>query len=60
MNATDCYICNQPAEAPHVGHGYWSNADAKTYFEQETRRTVARIPSMTAVETLDPREAVTL
>lgn len=54
-----CYVCDLPAEAKHVGHTYWSNADALAEFEAQSRRVVAaRIPSMTAAETLDPREAV--
>ncbi len=58
MTPDVCFICNRPAEHPHVGHDYWSNSDAEAYFAREDARTSARIPSMSAVETLDPREAV--
>lgn len=42
---TSCYVCGA-AELHHDrtaegGHGFWSNADARAYFEAEDARRVA-------------------
>lgn len=52
----NCYICGEPEHAPTDMHGFWSNADAWREFAAEP---TGNLPSMTAAETLDPREAVT-
>lgn len=50
-----CSVCGRPEHLEQIeGHVYWSNADAAREFAQLPGGTV---PSMTAVETLDPREA---
>lgn len=50
-----CYVCGSGLHAPTDSHDYWSTADAARHFAAEPNGT---LPSMTAVETLDPREAV--
>jgi len=57
-NPRACYVCDNPESGSHVGHTYWANEDAEQYFADETARMSAKIPSMSAAETLDPREAV--
>lgn len=57
--ATTCYVCDAPGQhAPTPLHNYWSYADADAYFTGQDSRLKASIPSMTAVETLNPCEAV--
>lgn len=50
-----CYVCGGAEHPPAELHTFWANADAARFFAAEPQGT---IPSMTAVETLDPREAV--
>jgi hypothetical protein len=50
-----CYICGGSKHAPTELHAYWPNADAARHF---AALTDGPLPSMSAVETLDPREAV--
>lgn len=50
-----CYICGGPEHAPTGLHRFWSIADARREFAAEPS---GQMPSMSAVETLDPREAV--
>jgi hypothetical protein len=50
-----CYICDQPKHPRVDVHDFWSKADAARSFAAEP---VGDLPSMTAVETLDPREAI--
>lgn len=53
-----CYVCgNGPHERVEL-HDYWSKSDAARYFAAEP--SGGSYPSMSAVETLDPREAVYL
>lgn len=52
-----CYVCgNGPHERVEL-HDYWPMSEAAAYFASEPQGS---IPSMTAAETLDPREAVHL
>lgn len=51
-----CYVCGDAIHAATIGHGFWSNTDARKWFDAQPD---GGSPSMTAVETLDPREAVT-
>lgn len=50
-----CYVCGGGEHPPAELHTYWPNADAARYFD---RQPAGALPSMTAAETLDPREAV--
>lgn len=54
-----CYVCGDGPHSPVINddssHDYWSNTDATRHFGRLPDGTTA---SMTAVETLDPREAV--
>ena len=61
LRPENCYVCGHGPHEPRSsagGHDFWSNADAKVFFDQQDARLRAPLPSMTAVETLDPREAV--
>ena len=57
-----CFICGGEEHEPRELHTFWSTRDAFAEAEEYDRRAAAAgtpsIPSMTAVETLDPREAV--
>jgi hypothetical protein len=50
-----CYICGYAEHAPTPEHNYWSTSDALREFASEP---TGQYPSMSAVETLDPREAI--
>lgn len=50
-----CYICGRAEHEPDELHKFWSNAEAQRDFEGIPD---GLMPSMTAAETLDPREAV--
>lgn len=50
-----CYICGLSEHPPTELHSFWSNAEADLFFAAQTE---GQSPSMTAAETLDPREAV--
>lgn len=50
-----CYICGGGEHPPTELHSFWSNADAARHFAAIPEGV---LPSMTAVETLDPREAL--
>ena len=53
--AATCYVCGGPEHAPYELHRFWSIADARREFYGQPSGPA---PSMSAVETLDPREAV--
>lgn len=59
-----CFICGaaEDAHTPAGEHAYWATRDALAEADEYDRKVVAaggaRYPSMSAVETLDPREAV--
>ena len=53
-----CYICGGPEHKPTPEHDFWPKAEAARFFAREDARLGGSLPSMTAVETLDPREAV--
>ncbi|WP_091232514.1 hypothetical protein [Microbacterium sp. 3J1] len=63
---SSCFICgrapHEPLSDEDGTHAYWSNADADAEAAEHDRQVVAAggptYPSMTDVETLDPREAV--
>lgn len=55
LASSACYICGGDKHEPTAEHAYWSNADADRHFAGEP---VGSLPSMTAAETLDPREAI--
>lgn len=61
---TSCHICGSAEDHGQTwtltgkGHNFWSNADARAEARAEDARMFAPVKSMTAVETLDPREAV--
>lgn len=50
-----CYICGLSEHPPTDLHSFWSNAEADRFFAAAPE---GPSPSMTATETLDPREAV--
>lgn len=53
-----CYVCD---EGPHERtelHDYWPVSQAASEFARQDAGAGGSIPSMTAVETLDSREAV--
>lgn len=52
---TTCYVCGGQKHEPTELHAFWSITDAAREFAAMPGGTY---PSMTAVETLDPREAV--
>lgn len=56
-DAAACYICGRAEHPPTDEHAFWSNAEADREF---SLMPAGPMPSMTAVETLDPREAVVL
>jgi hypothetical protein len=51
-----CYVCGGGSHSPVESHNYWSTSEAEAEFA--AMPSGADIPSMSAVETLDPREAV--
>ena len=57
-----CFICGGAEHAPTELHSFWSTRDALGEAAEYDRRAAAAggpiYPSMSAVETLDPREAV--
>lgn len=57
-----CFICGGPEHAPFELHSFWSTRDALGEAEEWDREAAkagaASVPSMSAAETLDPREAV--
>ena len=57
-----CFICGGEEHAPRELHAFWSTRDAMGEAAEYDRRAAAAgtvtTPSMSAVETLDPREAV--
>lgn len=57
-----CYVCGGGPHADTDLHRYWSNAAADAEFAEHDRMVAAAggptYPSMTAVETVDPREAI--
>ena len=58
---TACFVCGSGPHEPTDLHRYWSNAEAAAEAADQDRRIAAGgpfWPSMTDVETLDPREAV--
>lgn len=55
---TNCFICGREAHEPTPLHVYWSVADAFREAADYDARSSVSPPSMTAVETHDPREAV--
>jgi len=59
---TACFVCGGEPHEPTELHRYWSNAEAEAEAAEIDRRVAAAggalWPSMTDVETLDPREAV--
>jgi hypothetical protein len=59
---TACFICGGGPHEPTELHRYWSNAEAEAEAAEIDRKAAAGggplWPSMTDVETLDPREAV--
>lgn len=50
-----CYVCGSPEHAPTELHRFWPIADARREFAAEPS---GPFPSMSAAETLDPREAI--
>lgn len=54
----NCFVCGKSEHRFNGGHKFWSNAEADAYFRREAARHPAATKSMSAVETLDPREAV--
>jgi len=59
MSALDrCFVCGGEEHAPTELHAFWSTRDAMAEAARADARTVAPLPSMSAAETLDPREAV--
>lgn len=53
-----CYVCGGAPHGRLELHDYWSTSDAARHFAGEP--SGGTLPSMSAVETLDPREAVYL
>lgn len=49
-----CFICNRAEHEPTT-HEFWATDDALAFAAAEPQGAT---PSMSAVETLDPREAV--
>lgn len=58
MSTSPCFICGGGEHAPTELHSFWSTEDAMREAVEHDRRSSTPLPSMTAVETLDPREAV--
>lgn len=60
LDAKACFICgkgpHRPVDDKHSKHSYWRTSDADSGFADQ--RGDGPLPSMTAAETLDPREAV--
>ena len=60
--ASACFVCGHGAHE-QTGHTYWPTADAmaeaRAYDRAAAQVGASTTPSMSAVETLDPREAVT-
>ena len=54
----ECFICGEGAHVPYASHGYWSRQEAFAEAYAYDARAVGAQPSMSAVETHDPREAV--
>jgi hypothetical protein len=54
-DSTTCYICGEGVHARIDVHDFWSIADARREFSSQPE---GPMPSMSAAETLDPREAV--
>lgn len=56
-----CFICSGAEHAP-TDHDFWSTREALAEATEHDRRVIAAggpiYPSMSAVETLDPREAI--
>ena len=57
-----CFICGGAEHAPTELHEFWSTRDALGEAAEHDRRVIAAggpiYPSMTAAETLNPREAI--
>lgn len=53
-----CFICGNGPHEPTTTHVYWSTLDAFQEASALDARSGGSYPSMTAAETLDPREAV--
>ena len=57
-----CFICGGAEHEPRELHSFWSTRDAlgeaAAYDREAAKRGGAILPSMTAAETLDPREAI--
>lgn len=57
-----CFICGDEEHEPRELHVFWSRRDALGEAAEYDRRAAqagaVSTPSMSAVETLDPREAV--
>lgn len=54
----NCFICGGAPHAPYASHEFWSVDAAFAEAHAYDARAQAAQPSMSAVETLDPREAV--
>lgn len=55
-DSNTCYVCGGGYHEPTPYHVFWSVEQAAAYFEKESQG--GSFPSMSAVETHDPREAV--
>ncbi len=55
---TTCFVCGYGPHGPLELHSFWSVADARREADEYDARAAVAYPSMTAAETLDPREAI--
>ena len=59
-----CFVCGGGPHEPTDLHSFWSEADAWAEAVEHDRKVIAAggpaYPSMSATETLDPREAASV